>query len=358
MSIQIDEVAAHALVGRTLKGKWKVLSKVEPKQGGTGGFFSVCYIVSDGNQKAFLKAINFVAFFNMHKANNRGVSIVDIMHELTEAYKYEKELLLRCKNKKLTKVSTILDEGEEFVSDFTIGNVPYLIFEMADGDIRAKINFNNNLDTAWKLRSLHHVAVGLKQLHYIEISHQDLKPSNVLIYEKGILSKIGDLGRSLCGDLEAPHENGDNFVGDFTYAPPEYLYGHFENDRLKRLRSTDMYLMGSLIIFYFTGTNMTSLIGKNLDPNFRWGSWGGTFEEVGEYLVDAFYAALKEFKTSIPNTELADELLSLINICCFPYPQKRGHPKSIAEGFNQYDLQRVISKLDILAKKAEFFKFN
>ena len=67
------------------------------------------------------------------------------------------------------------------------------------------------------------MAVGLKQLHGIKISHQDLKPSNVLLYNEGFVSKIGDLGRSLCADIDAPHDNGINFPGDFTYAPPEYL---------------------------------------------------------------------------------------------------------------------------------------
>jgi eukaryotic-like serine/threonine-protein kinase len=347
---QKQDNAAHALIGRQLKNGWTVTKKIEPKPGSTGGFFSVCYIVNNGEKDAFLKALNFNAFFQLF----RGKSIVEIINEQTKAYQFEKELLLKCKNNRLSKVSMIIDEGEEFIDDYTISNVPYLIFEMADGDVRSHMNFSKDVDLAWKLKSLHDVAVGLKQLHGIEIGHQDLKPSNVLLYEKGIVCKVGDLGRSLCSDLDAPHDNGRDFPGEFTYAPPEYLYRYVEPDWNKRLRATDMYLFGSLVTYYFLGANMTALIGKNLDPQFRWGKWGGNFNDVKDYLTDAFYKAIKEFKGSFSNQELANELKEVLEYCCFPYPDRRGHPKAISQIGNQYDFQRVVSKFDLLSKRAAY----
>jgi serine/threonine protein kinase len=347
---QKQDNAAHALLGRQLKNDWTVTKKIEPKPGSTGGFFSVCYIVNNGEKDAFLKALNFNAFFQLF----RGKSILEIINEQTKAYKFEKELLLKCKNNRLSKVSMIIDEGEEFINEYTISNVPYLIFEIADGDVRSHMNFSKDVDLAWKLKSLHDVAVGLKQLHGIEIGHQDLKPSNVLLYEKGIVSKVGDLGRSLCSDLDAPHDNGRDFPGEFTYAPPEYLYKYVEPDWNKRVRATDMYLFGSLVTYYFLGVNMTALIGKNLDPQFRWGQWGGSFNDVKDYLTDAFYKALKEFKSSLSNQELANELLEVLEYCCFPYPERRGHPKALNQIGNQFDFQRVVSKFDLLSKKAAY----
>lgn len=342
--------AANALAGRTLKNDWIVTEKIEPKPGSTGGFFSVCYTVKKEDKTAFLKALNFNAFFQMF----RGKSVVEIINEQTKAYQFEKDLLLKCKNNRLSKVSIIIDEGEEFVEDYTISNVPYLIFEMADGDVRSHMNFSSNFDLAWKLHSLHDVAVGLNQLHSIKIGHQDLKPSNVLLYEKGIVSKIGDLGRSLCADIPAPHDNGVDFPGEFYYAPPEYLYRYTLPDWEIRIRSTDMYLFGSLVTYYFLGSNMTALIGKNLDPQFKWGRWGGTFLEVKDYLIDAFYKALMEFKDSITDKELANELVKVVEYCCFPYPEKRGHPRALKLIGNQYDFQRIISKFDLLARKANY----
>ncbi len=136
--------AAYALEGRTLKNDWKVIKQIPSRPGSTGGFFSVCYIVNNGEEEAFLKAINFQAFFQLF----RGKSIIEIINEQTNAFKYEKELLQRCKNNRLSKVSLILDEGEEYVDEFTIPNVPYLIFEMADGDIRSHMSFGKDVELA------------------------------------------------------------------------------------------------------------------------------------------------------------------------------------------------------------------
>ena len=358
--IKTNDNAAQSLEGLQLKNDWTVGKKLEPREGATGGFFSVCYEVSNGNQVAFLKALNFQAFFQLF----RGQSIVDIITAQTDAFKYERDLLMRCRNGRLSKVSTILDEGELHLDNFTIPNVPYLIFEMADGDVRAHMNFGKDVEIAWKLRSLHNVAVGLKQLHSVEIGHQDLKPSNVLLFDDSLTSKIGDLGRSLCADIEAPHENGSEFPGDLNYAPPEFLYRYVEPDWEFRIKATDYYLFGSLIVFYFSGANMTALIGKHLDDQFRWTKWKGGFMNVKDYLVNSFYKATSEFKSTISNSELAAELATVVEYCCFPIPDGRGHPKSVAlsrdkEGnrlgyANQFDFQRIISKLDLLTKKANY----
>jgi hypothetical protein len=124
--VEVHENAAHSLEGRTLKNNWNVIKKLEPKPGTTGGFFSVGYIVNNGEKDAFLKAIDFNAFFKLDPRR----SIVDILNEQTAAFKFEKDLLLRCKSNRLSKVSLIIDEGEELYPEFTIPNVPYLIFEM------------------------------------------------------------------------------------------------------------------------------------------------------------------------------------------------------------------------------------
>ncbi|REC39709.1 hypothetical protein [Chryseobacterium sp. 5_R23647] len=137
--MSITDIAAHNLVGRTLNNDWIVSKKVEPGDGSTGGFFSVCYIVEKGNDQAFLKALNFNAFFQMFP----GKGIMKILQEQTNAFEFEKNLLLKCKNHRLTKVSMIIDEGEEIVDGFTIPNVPYLIFEIAEGDIRSNIKFSS-----------------------------------------------------------------------------------------------------------------------------------------------------------------------------------------------------------------------
>src|SRR5690606_38946951 len=102
-----------------------------------------------------------------------------------------------------SKVSRLLDSGNENFSGHLIKNVYYLIFELADGDVREHINFSDSIDIAWKLRSLHNIVTGINQLHSIDIAHQDIKPSNVFVYDK-LTSKLGDLGRSLSREIEGP----------------------------------------------------------------------------------------------------------------------------------------------------------
>ena len=58
----------------------------------------------------------------------------------------------------------------------------YIVFELASGDIRAEIERLPNFDLAWCLRSLHNATVGVQQLHSKDIAHQDIKPSNVLVF--------------------------------------------------------------------------------------------------------------------------------------------------------------------------------
>ncbi len=219
------------------------------------------------------------------------------------------------------------DTGTAYLDEYAIASVPFLVFEMAEGDIRSKIDFSNKLDIAWKLKSLHDVAVGLDQLHSIGIGHQDLKPSNVLLYENGLVSKIGDLGSSLCSEIKAPHESASGrFTGDSDYVPIEFLYRHIEPDLVKRIRATDMYLFGSLICFYFTGVNTTNMIFRNIDRQFRWSNWNGSFAAVKDYLIQGYYKAIKEFKKSIPHEYLADELSIILEYTCFPYPEKKRTP--------------------------------
>lgn len=348
--IQMQISAAESLENRVLKQKWTVIKKVAQGPGATGGFFSVSYLVTDGTQQAFLKALDFQAFFRL----NPGRSIVNIINEMTSAFQYEKDLLLRCKNSRLSKVSMILDEGEESIPGFIISQVPYLIFEKAEGDVRNHFFDFSDIEISWKLRSLHNVAVGLKQLHSVKIAHQDLKPSNVLLFDQLEVSKLADLGRSLCQGIVAPHEDGGNFPGDFTYAPPEFLYQYIDPDYNKRVMSTDVYLFGSLITFYFMGTNMTSLIRKNMDPQFKWDRWGGSFDEVKDYLVDGFLKSIEEFKDHFHNKDVGNEIGKILSYCCHPIPEKRGHPTSVKTKINQYGFERIVSNLDMLAKKTKY----
>ena len=344
--------AAHNLLNRTLQTGWLVKEKIEKTDNQTGSFFSVCYKVEKDGETCFLKAYDFAKFLSISVP---GSKIVDVMNEMLTAYQYERDLSEFCKNKHVTKVSFVKEAGEEVVTGYAISIVPYLIFDMADGDIRKKLDFSAKLDYAWRLKSLHEIAVGLKQLHAIEVSHQDLKPSNILVFDTN--SKIGDLGRSMCRDIDGPY-NKRAFTGDNTYAPPEIMYGYYEKDWLKRVFATDSYLLGSLIVFYFTGISMSALLRKHIPDSFSWEVWTGTFDELKIYLEDGFAKALLEFESNIYQIEFKEDLKRLVEYLCHPFPEKRGHPRSIVCAGSNYNLERFVTLLDVLKRKAELIIKN
>ncbi len=345
--------AAHNLLGLTLSTGWQVTKKIEKTDNQTGSFFSVCYLVEKDGETCFLKAFDFAKFLTLSQSG--GGSVVDAMNDMTTAYRYERDLSEHCRNKHVDKVAFVKQAGEETVVGFTIPVVPYLIFDLAKGDVRKVLNLSSDLDYAWRFKSLHDIAIGIKQLHAIEVTHQDLKPSNILVFNNKDFSgesKLGDLGRSICRDIDGPY-NKMVFTGDITYAPPEIMYNYYERDWLKRVFATDCYLLGSLICFYFTGISMTALLRKHIPDAFGWEKWRGTFEEIVPYLENAFSQALDEFEINITRDDLKQDLREMITYLCNPFPEKRGHPINVAQSGNNYNMERFISKLYLLKLKAE-----
>lgn len=226
-----------------------------------------------------------------------------------------------------------------------------MIFELAERDVRSLLDWSQAFDAGWALRSMHQAATALRQLHSLAIAHQDVKPSNVLIFTDQ-QSKLADLGRAFDRDKSSPHDVLD-CAGDLTYAPPELLYGYVPQDWRARRLGCDMYLLGSLAMFFFMGVSMTHLLFKRLDGKHRYDTWDGTYEEVLPYIVHVFTQIIRELRERIhPN--VSEELSKLIEQLCNPDPERRGHPKNILSSGNQYSLERYVSTFDCLAKRAEW----
>jgi serine/threonine protein kinase len=348
----MDNNAAHSLENHTLKSGWFVKEKQKRDVNQTGSNFSVGYIVEKDGEISFMKAFDFAGFLSVAIPKDDGEDIdpVDVINDMTTAYIYERDLSKHCQDKHVTKVSFVKESGQEYVMGHSIPLVPYLIFDLAEGDVRKTLDFSVALDYAWRFKSLHDIAVGLKQLHSIEVSHQDIKPSNVLVF--GSESKLGDLGRSICQSIDGPY-NKRVFTGDFTYAPPEMWYRYFERDWKKRVFATDCYMLGSMVVFYFSGISMSALLRKHIPDNFSWEKWTGSFEELTPYLENSFSKALDEFESNISHNDIKKELRQLMEYLCNPFPDKRGHPKSIERVGNNYSMERFVTILDVLKRKAE-----
>jgi Protein kinase domain. len=342
-----DAPAAH-LAGRRLGNGWIIGDRIARDPAATGGFFSVAYEArNDDGQTAFLKALNFDA------ASIGPGLLVDRLHAFTSAYRFERDLLAECCTRRMSRIITLLDHGQVSVPEARIPEVPYLIFEMADGDIRA-FQALGAFDCAWAFRVMQHTLVGIGQLHQAHAAHQDLKPSNVLTQANGTEMKLGDLGRADRRGLETPWS--DLIIpGDTTYAPPEQQYGAFTRSWEER-KAGDMYLAGSLGAQLFLGHCVSAILQARVVEPCRVRFWTGTYEEVLPFLVDAHSAVVDDLSRNVQERtgDAETSLLFSTAIAQMTHtnPLERGHPKDRAARTSSYSLQRYVSLMNRLAARA------
>jgi len=340
-------IPSSCLKGLKLNNGWTVIEEISKHPTATGGCFSTGYKVKKDNQTAFLKALDFSDAFNSPDTARR-------LQELTEAYNFERDILMKCKGKHLDKIVYSIEDGKVVVPGFPpyIGTVYYLVFELADGDIRKIKDYFKKIDLAFIFRSLHNTAVGIKQLHTNEIAHQDIKPSNVLVFKKD--SKIADIGRASDRNKSFMFDNL-KIPGDRNYAPIEQKYGfHYSSDFSEKY-AADLFLFGSLFFFHFIGTSAAqSIIMKS---RFLGIIYTNVFENDLPEIIRAYNLALDDLKQAILehlNEKDSEEIICIVKSLCYPDPRKRGYPKNVETKNNQYSMERYISRLDYFAKKAEF----
>lgn len=344
----------HLLEGKNLNNGWKVIQRLDRPESATGGFFSWGYLVehSDG-RRGYLKAFDFFSRVNWDD-NNWPVELEHLLRE----FNYEEQLLKICKNRRLSRVVAAIDSGAVIIQEVEhpSNNVRYIIFELADGDVRNQIDQTDRLDVLWVLLTLHSLTLGLNQLHSINIAHQDLKPSNALLFDGLKSAKLGDLGRATRKDVESPNDILD-IAGEESYAPPELIYKNLPKTWEARRMGCDAYLLGSMIASLFTMVPMTPLILMGLDKRFLPSNWHGSYEEILPYIRLGFSKAVdyvsQEFEVAGLTGEIKDRLTEALIQLCDPDPALRGHPSDRRMQWgNQFSLQRYINLFDLLAKKA------
>ncbi len=248
---------AECLEGLDLDEGWHVESIINKHPKSTGGCFSVSYTVSHKTgHHAFLKALDFSSAFQW-----QGDQAM-LLESMTAAFNFERKLLSQCAG--LSRVVTALANGYADIKRHRPFNrVPYLIFDLAQGNIRTETSEWTDFDVAWALRSLHNSTVGLQQLHQKRIAHQDLKPSNILVF-KDEGSKLCDLGRASSATLPSQNDNG-GLAGDWSYAAPEQYYGWAHVSGFEHRYISDIYSLGGLLFFFFIGVSPSQLMWKIID---------------------------------------------------------------------------------------------
>jgi len=334
---------ARNLIGASLKNDW-VIDRTHPSySGSTGGSHSLCYVAKKTTgEEAFVKILD------TSSDRTKEDSLSDLQLRI-DVFQYERQIISKCKDLHMNGVIRGIDYGELNL-DTESNPLYYLILELAESDLRKQTEINKRFDLAFQARTLQRTAVGLKQLHWVGIAHQDLKPSNILVFGNS-KTKLGDLGNAR--DKGSPRPGDDDIIaGDPTYAPPEQLYGYTPTNWTERRIAADLYHLGCLAVFLLTGVGATTIIKGHLRPEHQWTDWTGSYEDVLPFLREATDAVIEETSECIPS-EHRDKLISCIRYLLEPEPKLRNHPRNRAGHGGVYGLERFISDFNLIAKKAE-----
>lgn len=331
------------LINKKTKDGWVLEKAATFPVDHTGGYFSRCFHVTRDGQKAFLKALDLDKF-----------DLRSLMGYFTE-FQYEQDTLTICRDSRLNRVVRLieagsLDRGDGF--NPIQRHVPFIVFELADGDIRSSIDISKNIPNSWRFFVLHQTTLGLMQLHSAQIAHQDLKPSNVLRFGDKEL-KLGDLGRSTHRGRPAPHDPLPR-PGHINYAPFEQRYNYTApTEWAQRRISSDVFQLGTLLAYTFTSVVLPSNVLATIDHNYHPDNWGGTYTDVMPFLQAHLVSTVHDISVDLPapfRTELTQIILDLCHVDPLQRGKlgvKNGHPN-----IGPLWLQKYVSRFDIMAKKA------
>lgn len=340
---------SESLHDRTLPGGWKVIERLPRNPNSTGGSFSTQWIVERDGVRSFLKATDIYKALQLQQGQ-----VMRALQQVSTEYNWERDLLRACSDGGMNRVVRALDDGEYQLDPQDVSSVVfYLVFDLAEGDIRALHDLSDRLDLGRTFHSLHDVAVGVQQLHAAGITHQDMKPSNLVRFlEEREKTKLADLGRASRLGKSIGH---DDFVvaGDFSHAPPERLYGSEPPDWEGR-RACDLYHLGSILAFLLTGSSATAAWLNYLHPQFHpqclGGTFQGSFNDALPYVRDALSRVFADFP-DLGDGKTNSATLTAFQELCDPDPMRRGNPQSRQGHHDPWSVASYISRFDHLAKR-------
>lgn len=351
-----EALVGKALSGELKKGSWRIIERLERSQDGSGGNFSVGYLaIHEDGTRSFCKATDIGLLTRCLIAD----PLTKMRQALNEQY-FEREILTICRGNNLDRIVHALDYGQmELVENGVRDIVFYIMFELASGDVRQQVNRQKRLGLSWTFLALHNLAIAIQQLHRQRIAHNDVKPSNFLVFDEH-LQKLADLGRATSETTNGPWDTV-NYTGDHNYAAPEFWYrNNFPMQSGKIAfsvrQASDLYHLGSMAFFLVTGQRLTPLMHTFIRPEHNSHNWRGNYQEVLPFIRDSFGASMAFFDTNIPHRPdgslipEANDLKTAICQLCDPDPRLRGHPSNIQQSVDQYGLDRFVSQFDRGAK--------
>jgi serine/threonine protein kinase len=310
-------------------------------------------VVRSDGQRAFMKASD------LSLSTNETFGMLERMTTLALAQNFERAILDHCRGNNMDRVVVAIDYGDMLIEVAGYREpVFFLIFEMAECDLRVQIRDSTKLNLVSMLRTLHNLAVGLQQLHKGNVCHNDIKPANILVYTER-LQKVADLGKATSPLHPAIHDE-QACAGDPQYAAPELLYfsgsGGEAADVLPtfdKRRAADLYQLGSVAFFMLLGRMVTPQVILSLRPEHcpptQDAGWQGKFCDVLPFWRTAFAQAAHSLDEQLKTLYSGERLRILQSVLvaakqlCEPDPNLRGHPHSVGSRGDNLSIERYIS---------------
>jgi len=171
------------------------------------------------------------------------------------------------------------------------------------GNLRENLCNSKSINYSEKLMVLHHIAIGLKGIHYAGKVHKDFHSGNILF---GRNVSISDLGMCQPATYEELSLKNDGIFGVLPYIAPEILRGY------QYTKATDIYSFGIIMNEYlsgiipFSGISHDYVLACNICKGFR--------PEIPKYIPKLFAdLIMKCWDVKPENRPTVKELCRIIN---------------------------------------------
>jgi serine/threonine-protein kinase len=170
------------------------------------------------------------------KVVKRGVDTDEVLHR----FRAERQILAGFAH---PHIASLLDGGA------TADGRPYLVMEYVQGQPITVYCDTHRLTIDQRLALFETVCAAVQQAHQNLVIHRDVKPSNVLVSDEGVV-KLLDFGvaKLLTEDDGAPHTGTGTRLLTPDYASPEQLRGEVVTT------ATDVFSLGVLLYELLTGS--------------------------------------------------------------------------------------------------------
>jgi serine/threonine protein kinase len=235
---------AHELQRRELLTFFQAREALKGKAKGlVFGPYIVLDLIGGGGMGCVYKA--------RHRQTNKIVALKTlspVFAETPEAVQRFQREVETCKRLKHPNIVTLVEGGQA-------NGAPFLVMEYIEGrDLNSLVKLAGPLTLDQSVSCLLQAASGLQYAHEQGVIHRDVKPSNLLLDQQGVV-RVADLG--LARLLPLPEEEGQALPGRLTrpeqiLGTPEYMSPEQARDPRFADARSDIYSLGCAWHFLLT----------------------------------------------------------------------------------------------------------